>query len=190
MNLQSETPLSLSLQTQTIDYRSLSTFDVVIIDHHQKVLVEDIIAAFPDAVYQLEQELLIYHMIKSPILVVLNTEINHLLEQHLQQCELLNQPHGLLVLLDYTPPTIRAHNTRLSAQDFLPNQPEWQSSTLEASHTKQEAPNIEQIAHKLGLNQIIQKNGQKKHFRYLDSQVLIHLLPFSFIIKDIKIAFT
>lgn len=177
MNLQSEIPMSLSLQVQTIDYRSLSTFDVVIINHSKKVLIEDIIAAYPDAVYQLEQELLCYHMIKSPVLVVLSTAINLLLEQHVQQCELLNKPHGLLALLDYTPPVIRANRTRISAQEYLPNEPVWSLTTVDGDMAQQEPPDIKQIAHTLGRNQIIQKNGQKKHFRYLDPQVLIHLLP-------------
>lgn len=177
MNIQPEKPFSISLQTQTLDARVLSTFDVMIIHHSQTELIEEIHSVFPDSVYSLEQELLRYHMIDSPVMITLSSDISNILELHLQQCELLSRNHGLLALLDYTVPNVRAHTTRISAKEYLPDEFEWQQPTVNSTDIDTFKPNFEQIARILGLNQIIQKGKQKKHFRYLDAQVLIHLLP-------------
>lgn len=177
MNIQLKKPLGLSLQTQTLDFRVLSTFDVILVHHSQTELIAEISTAFPDAVYSLDQELLRYHMIDSPVMITLSSDISNILELHLQQCELLSRHHGILTLLDYTAPNIRARKTRISAKEYLPDDPEWQQlivNTTDVDNSKQDA---KQIASSLGLNQIIQKGCQKKHFRYLDAQVLIHLLP-------------
>ena len=172
-----EKPLSVSLQTQTLDFRAFSTFDVVIIHHRQTELIAEIGNTFPDALYLLEQELLRYHLIDSPIMVVLSAEITNILETHLQECELLSRNHGLLTLIDYTPAEIRANKTRISAQEYLPNEPEWQQSPANTNDVNLFKLDTKQVAHTLSLNQIIQKSGQKKLLRYLDPQVLIHLLP-------------
>lgn len=177
MNIQPEKPLSLSFQTQMLDFRVFSTFDAVIIHHSQTELIKELTSVFPDAVYSLEQELLRYHMIDSPVMITLSSDISNILEVHLQQCELLSCNHGLLALLDYTLPNIRAHKTRISAKEYLPDEPEWQQPIVNATDVDAFKPDAKQIAHLLGLNQIIQKGSQKKHFRYLDAQVLIHLLP-------------
>ncbi|PYE40328.1 hypothetical protein [Psychrobacter fozii] len=177
MTIQPEKPLSVSLQTQTLDARVLSTFDVMIIHHSQTELIGEINSAFPDAIYSLQQELLSYHMIDSPVMVTLSSDISNILEVHLQQCELLSRHHGILSLLDYTAPNIRAYKTRISAKEYLPDDPEWQQPIVNAADVEASKPDAKQIARLLGLNQIIQKGSQKKHFRYLDAQVLIHLLP-------------
>ncbi|MGP4971689.1 hypothetical protein [Psychrobacter aquimaris] len=177
MNIQPKKPLSVSLQTQTLDARVLSTFDVMIVHHNQTELIGEINHAFPDAIYSLQQELLSYHMIDSPVMITLSSDISNTLEVHLQQCEQLSCHHGILTLLDYTPPNIRAHKTRVSAKEYLPDEPEWQQPIVNATDVDAFKPDAKQIAHLLGLNQIIQKGSQKKHFRYLDAQVLIHLLP-------------
>lgn len=177
MNIQPEKPLSISLQTQTLDARVLSTFDVMMVHHSQTELIEEINSVSPDAVYSLEQELLRYHMINSPVMITLSSDISNILEVHLQQCELLSRHHGILTLLDYTAPNTRAHKTRISAKEYLPDEPEWQHSTVNTADIETSKPNVKQVARLLGLNQIIQKGNQKKHFRYLDPQVLIHLLP-------------
>ena len=177
MNIQPEKPLSLSFQTQMLDFRVFSTFDVVIVHHSQTELVKEITSIFPDAICSLEQELLRYHMIDSPVMITLTSDISNILEVHLQRCELLSRHHGLLTLLDYTAPNIRARKARISAKEYLPNEPEWQHSTITTTDIETSKPNVKQIASLLGLNQIIQKGSQKKHFRYLDPQVLIHLLP-------------
>ena len=177
MMTQIEKPLSISLQTQSLDFRVLSTFDVMIVHHNQTELIEEINNAFPDAIYSLQQELLSYHMIDSPVMIALSSDISNILEVHFQQCELLSRHHGILTLLDYTAPNIRAHKTRISAKDYLPDDPEWQQPIVNATDVDASKPDAKQIARLLGLNQIIQKGSQKKHFRYLDAQVLIHLLP-------------
>lgn len=174
---QIEKPLSISLQTQSLDFRVLSTFDVMIVHHSQTELIGEINSAFPDAIHSLQQELLSYHMIDSPVMVTLSPDISNILEVHLQQCELLSCHHGILTLLDYTAPNIRAYKTRISAKDYLPDDPEWQQPIVNATDVDASKPDAKQIARLLGLNQIIQKGSQKKHFRYLDAQVLIHLLP-------------
>lgn len=177
MNIQLDKPLSVNLQTQTLNFRALSTFDVVIIHNSQTEIIAEIGNTFPDAVYSLEQELLRYHMIDSPVMVVLSNETINILEMHLQQCELLSRNHGLLMLLDYTPPNTRAHQTRMSAKEYLPDEIEWQQIGKGINTLDEFKLNAEQIAHTLSFNQIIQKSGKKKYFRYLDAQVLIHLLP-------------
>lgn len=177
MNVQSIKPLSMSLQTQTLDSRVLSTFDVVVIHHSQTELINEISNTFPDAMYSLAQELLRYHLIDSPIMVVLSDDIITILEIHLQQCELLSRHHGILTLLDYTAPNIRAYKTRVSAQEYLPDELEWQQSKNSTNNLHEFKLDAAQIAHTLSLNQVIQKSGKKKHLRYLDAQVLIHLLP-------------
>lgn len=177
MNIQPEKPLSISLQMQMLDFRAFSTFDAVIVHHGQTELIEEINSVFPDAVYSLEQELLRYHMIDSPVMITLSSDISNILEVHLQQCELLSRHHGILTLLDYTAPNIRARKTRISAKEYLPDDPEWQQPIVNATDIEASKPDAKQIARVLGLNQIIQKDSQKKHFRYLDPQVLIHLLP-------------
>ena len=177
MNIQPEKSLSVSLQTQTLDARVLSTFDVMIVHHSQTELIGEINSAFPDAIYSLQQELLSYHMIDSPVMVTLSSDISNILEMHLQQCELLSRHHGILSLLDYTAPNIRAYKTRVSAKEYLPDDPEWQQPIVNATGVEASKPDVKQIARLLELNQIIQKGSQKKHFRYLDAQVLIHLLP-------------
>ncbi|WP_201512424.1 hypothetical protein [Psychrobacter alimentarius] len=177
MNIQPEKPLSISLQTQMLNARVLSTFDVMIVHHSQTELIEEIHSVFPDAIYSLEQELMRYHMIDSPVMVTLSSDISNILEVHLQQCELLSRHHGILTLLDYTAPNIRAYKTRVSAKEYLPDDPEWQQPIVTVTDIEAFKPDTKQIARLLGLNQIIQKGGQKKHFRYLDAQVLIHLLP-------------
>ncbi len=174
---QIEKPLSVSLQTQSLDFRALSTFDVMIVHHSQTELIGEINSAFPDAIYSLQQELLSYHMIDSPVMVTLSPDISNILEVHLQQCELLSRHHGILTLLDYTAPNIRAYKTRVSAKEYLPDDPEWQQPIVNATGVEASKPDVKQIARLLELNQIIQKGSQKKHFRYLDAQVLIHLLP-------------
>ena len=174
---QIEKPPSVSLQTQSLDFRALSTFDVMIVHHSQTELIGEINSAFPDAIHSLQQELLSYHMIDSPVMITLSSDISNIIEVHLQQCELLSRHHGILTLLDYTAPDIRAHNTRISAKEYLPDDPEWQQPIVNATDIEASKPDAKQIARVLGLNQIIQKGGQKKHFRYLDAQVLIHLLP-------------
>lgn len=176
-NIQSDQSININLQTQNLDFRVLSTFDMVIVHHNQTELIDEISTTFPDSVHSLEQELLRYHMIDSPVVVVLNTEIINILETHLQQCELLSLNHGLLTLLDYTPPNIRAYNTRVSAQEYLPDELEWRQSKNSTNSLDEFELDAEQIAHVLSVNQIIQKKGKKKHFRYLDVQVLLHLLP-------------
>lgn len=176
MNIQPEKPLSISLQTQMLNARVLSTFDVMIVHHSQTELIEEIHSVFPDAIYSLEQELMRYHMIDSPVMVTLSSDISNILEVHLQQCELLSRHHGILTLLDYTAPNIRAHKTRISAKEYLPDEPEWQQLTVNTTDIEASKPDAKKIARVLGLNQIIQKGSQKKHFRYLDPQVLIHLL--------------
>lgn len=180
MNSQPEKPLSISLQTQTLDSRVLSTFDVMIVHHGQTELIEEINSVFPDSVYSLEQELLRYHMIDSPVMITLGSDISNVLEMHLQQCELLSRNHGLLALLDYTVPIVRARKTRISAKEYIPDEPEWQQSKVNETDIDPFKPNVKQIAHSLSLNQIVQKGNQKKHFRYLDPQVLIHLLPLKY----------
>ena len=175
MNIQPEKPLSLSFQTQMLDFRVFSTFDVVIVHHSQTELIKGITSVFPDAIYPLEQELLRYHMIDSPVMITLTSDISNILELHLQRCELLSRNHGLLALLDYTAPNVRAHTTRISAKEYLPDEPEWQQSTVSKTNIDTSKLDVKQIAHMLSLNQIIQKGNQKKHFRYLDAQVLIHL---------------
>lgn len=177
MNIQLKKPLGLSLQTQTLDFRVLSTFDVILVHHSQTELIAEISTAFPDAVYSLDQELLRYHMIDSPVMITLSSDISNILELHLQQCELLSRHHGILTLLDYTAPNIRARKTRISAKEYLPDEPEWQQSKNNTNNLDEFKPDTQQVAHTLSLNQIIQKREQKKHFRYLDAQVLIHLLP-------------
>lgn len=177
MNIQPEKPLSISLQTQTLDARVLSTFDVMLVHHSQTELIEEIHSVLPDAVCSLEQKLLRYHMIDSPVMITLTSDISNILELHLQRCELLSRNHGLLALLDYTVPNVRAHTTRISAKEYLPDEFEWQQLTVDTTDIETSKPNVKQIARLLGLNQIIQKGNQKKHFRYLDPQVLIHLLP-------------
>ncbi|WP_025651046.1 MULTISPECIES: hypothetical protein [Psychrobacter] len=177
MNIQPEKSLSVSLQTQTLDARVLSTFDVMIVHHSQTELIGEINSAFPDAIYSLQQELLSYHMIDSPVMVTLSSDISNILEMHLQQCELLSRHHGILSLLDYTAPNIRAYKTRISAKEYLPDEPKWQQPIVNTTDIEASKPDAKQIARLLGLNQIIQKGSQKKHFRYLDAQVLIHLLP-------------
>lgn len=177
MNIQSEKPLSLSLQTQMLDFRVFSTFDVVIVHHSQTELVKEITSIFPDAIYSLEQELLRYHMIDSPVMITLTSDTSNILELHLQRCELLSRNHGLLALLDYTAPNVRSHTTRISAKEYLPDELEWQQSTVSKTDIDTFKLDVKQIAHMLSLNQIIQKGNQKKHLRYLDAQVLIHLLP-------------
>lgn len=177
MTIQPKKPLSVSLQTQTLDARVLSTFDIMIVHHSQTELIDEINSAFPDAIYSLQQELLSYHMIDSPVMVTLSSDISNILEAHLQQCELLSRHHGILSLLDYTAPNIRAYKTRISAKEYLPDDPEWQQLIVNAADVEASKPDAKQISRVLGLNQIIQKGGQKKHFRYLDVQVLIHLLP-------------
>ncbi|MEN6670391.1 hypothetical protein AAJP47_08450 [Psychrobacter sp. B38] len=177
MNIQPEKPLSISLQTQTLDARVLSTFDVIIVHHSQTELISEINSAFPDAIHSLQQELLSYHMIDSPVMVTLSSDISNILEVHLQQCELLSRHHGILTLLDYTAPNIRVHKTRISAKEYLPDDSEWEQSIVTATDIEASKPDTKKIARVLGLNQIIQKGNQKKHFRYLDAQVLIHLLP-------------
>lgn len=177
MNIQPEKPLRLSLQTQTLDARVLSTFDVMIVHHSQTELIGEINSAFPDAIHSLQQELLSYHMIDSPVMVTLSPDISNILEVHLQQCELLSRHHGILTLLDYTAPNIRAYKTRVSAKEYLPDDPEWQQPIVNATGVEASKLDVKQIARLLELNQIIQKGSQKKHFRYLDAQVLIHLLP-------------
>ncbi|WP_010199957.1 hypothetical protein [Psychrobacter sp. PAMC 21119] len=172
---QMEKPLSVSLQTQSLDFRVLSTFDVMIVHHNQTELIEEINSAFPDAIYSLQQELLSYHMIDSPVMITLSSDISNILELHLQQCELLSCHHGILTLLDYTPPNIKANKTRISAAEYLPQLPEWQQS--DTTDEDEWLLGTAQLAKTLGLNQIIQKGGKKKHLRYLDAQVLIHLLP-------------
>lgn len=174
---QIEKPLSVSLQTQSLDFRALSTFDVMIVHHNQTELIEEISTAFPNAIYSLQQELLSYHMIDSPVMITLTSDIINILEAHLQHCELLSCHHGILTLLDYTAPNIRAQKTRISAKEYLPDELEWQQSIVNATDVDASKPDAKQIARLLGLNQIIQKGSQKKHFRYLDAQVLIHLLP-------------
>jgi len=160
-----------------LDARVLSTFDVMLVHHGQTELIEEINSVFPDGVYSLEQELLRYHMIDSPVMITLSSDISNVLEVHLQQCELLSRNHGLLALLDYTVPNVRARKTRISAKEYLPDEPKWQQSIISTTDIDIFKPNVKQIAHMLGLNQVIQKGSQKKHFRYLDAQVLIHLLP-------------
>lgn len=177
MTIQPEKPLSVSSQTQTLDARVLSTFDVMMVHHSQTELIDEINSAFPDAIYSLQQELLSYHMIDSPVMVTLSSDISNILEVHLQQCELLSRHHGILSLLDYTAPNIRAYKTRISAKEYLPDDPEWQQPIVNAADIEASKLDAKQIARLLGLNQIIQKGSQKKHFRYLDAQVLIHLLP-------------
>ena len=177
---QIEKPLSVSLQTQSLDFRALSTFDVMIVHHSQTELIGEINSAFPDAIHSLQQELLSYHMIDSPVMITLSSDISNIIEVHLQQCELLSRHHGILTLLDYTAPNIRAHKTRISAKEYLPDDPEWQQPIVNATDIEASKPDAKQIARVLGLNQIIQKGGQKKHFRYLDAQVLIHLLPLQY----------
>ncbi|WP_201577270.1 hypothetical protein [Psychrobacter okhotskensis] len=179
MNIQPEKPLRLSLQTQTLDARVLSTFDVMIVHHSQTELIGEINSAFPDAIHSLQQELLSYHMIDSPVMITLSSDISNIIEVHLQQCELLSCHHGILTLLDYTAPSIRAEKTRVSAKEYLPDEPEWQQPIVNATDVDALKLDAKQIARLLGLNQIIQKGSQKKHFRYLDAQVLIHLLPLS-----------
>ena len=176
-SIQSDQLISINLQTQTLDFRVLSTFDVVIVHHNQTELIDEISTTFPDSVYSLEQKLLRYHMIDSPVMVVLSTETINILEIHLQQCELLSYNHGLLTLLDYTPPNIRAYKTRVSAKEYLPDELEWQQSKNSTNNLDEFELDAEQIAYVLSLNQIIQKQGKKKHLRYLDAQVLVHLLP-------------
>ena len=176
-DIKSNILLSVSQQTQTLDFRVLSTFDMVIVHHHQTELINEISTTFPDSIYSLEQEILRYHMIDSPVIVVLSNEIINMLEKHLQQCELLSHNHGLLTLLDYTPPNIRAHKTRVSAKGYLPNELGWQQSKNSTNNLDEFELDAEQIAYVLSVNQIIQKQGKKKHLRYLDAQVLIHLLP-------------
>ena len=180
MNIQPEKPLSVSLQTQTLDARVLSTFDIMIVHHSQTELIDEINSAFPDAVHSLQQELLSYHMIDSPVMITLSSDISNILEAHLQQCELISCHHGILTLLDYTAPNIRAHKTRISAKEYLPDDPEWQQPIVNAADVETSKPDAKQISRVLGLNQIIQKGSQKKHFRYLDAQVLIHLLPLQY----------
>lgn len=177
MNIQPEKPLSVSLQTQTLDARVLSTFDVMIVHHSQTELIGEINSAFPDAIHSLQQELLRYHMIDSPVMVMLSPDISNILEVHLQHCELLSRHHGILTLLDYTAPNIRARKTRISAQEYLPDEPEWQQSTASTTDVNSFKLDAKPVASTLSRNQIIQKQGQKKNFRYLDAQVLIHLLP-------------
>lgn len=177
MNIQPEKPLTLSSQTQTLDFRVFSTFDAVIVHHSQTELIEEINSVFPNAIYSLEQEVLRYHMIDSPVMITLSSDISNILELHLQRCELLSRNHGLLALLDYTEPNVKAHTTRISAKEYLPDEPEWQHSTITTTDVETSKPNVKQIARLLGLNQIIQKGSQKKHFRYLDAQVIVHLLP-------------
>ena len=177
MTIQPEKPLSVSLQTQTLDARVLSTFDVMIVHHSQTELIGEINSAFPDAIHSLQQELLSYHMIDSPVMVTLSSDISNILEMHLQQCELLSRHHGILTLLDYTAPNIRAYKIRISAKEYLPDEPEWQQPIVNTTDVEASKPDAKQIARLLGLNQIIQKSGQKKLLRYLDPQVLIHLLP-------------
>ncbi len=167
--------LTMTPQPNELDYRAFSTFDVAIIHHRQTELIEQISNLYPDAVYTLEQELLSYHMIDSPVMITLTSDIINILEAHLQHCELLSRNNGLLALLDYTPPNIRANKTRISAAEYLPQLPEWQQS--DTTDEDEWLLDTAQLAKTLGLNQIIQKGRQKKHFRYLDSQVLIHLLP-------------
>ena len=174
---QIEKPPSVSLQTQSLDFRALSTFDVMIVHHSQTELIGEINSAFPDAIHSLQQELLSYHMIDSPVMITLSSDISNIIEVHLQQCELLSCHHGILTLLDYTAPNIRAEKTRVSAKEYLPDYPEWQQPIVNATDVDAFKPDAKQIARLLGLNQIIQKGSQKKHFRYLDAQVLIHLLP-------------
>lgn len=173
------TPILLTMtpQPNDLDYRAFSTFDVAIIHHRQTELIEQISNLHPDAVYTLEQELLRYHMIDSPVMITLSSDISNILEVHLQQCELLSHSHGLLALLDYTAPNRRAHQTRMSAKEYLPDEIEWQQIDKDINALENFKLNAEQIAYTLSLNQIIQKSGKKKHFRYLDAQVLIHLLP-------------
>ena len=175
MNMQLEKPLRLRLHTQTLDSRALSTFDIILVHHSQTELIREISTAFPDAVYSLEQELLRYHMIDSPVMIMLTSDIINILEAHLQHCELLSRNNGLIALLDYTPPNIRANKTRISAAEYLPQLPEWQQS--DTTDEDKWLLDTAQLAKTLGLNQIIQKGSKKKHFRYLDMQVLIHLLP-------------
>ncbi|MBE0444809.1 hypothetical protein [Psychrobacter sp. FME5] len=177
MNIQPKKTLSVSLQTQSLDFRALSTFDVMMVHHSQTELIEEINSAFPDAIHSLQQELLSYHMIDSPVMITLISDILNILEVHLQQCELLSHSHGLLALLDYTAPNRRAHQTRMSAKEYLPDEIEWQQIDKDINALENFKLNAEQIAYTLSLNQIIQKSGKKKHFRYLDAQVLIHLLP-------------
>ncbi|HCI75226.1 MULTISPECIES: hypothetical protein [unclassified Psychrobacter] len=177
MNIQPEKPLSVSLQTQTLDARVLSTFDVMIVHYSQTELIGEINSTFPDAIHSLQQELLSYHMIDSPVIVTLSPDISNILEVHLQECELLSRNHGLLTLIDYTPAEIRANKTRISAQEYLPNEPEWQQSPATTNDLNLFKLDTKQVAHTLSLNQIIYKGGKKKHLRYLDAQVLIHLLP-------------
>ena len=175
MNIQPEKTLSVSLQTQTLDFRVLSTFDVILVHHSQTELIEEISTAFPNAIYSLEQELLSYHMIVSPVMITLTSDIINILEAHLQHCELLSRNNGLFALLDYTPPNIRANKTRISAAEYLPQLPEWQQ--LDITDENEWLLDTVQLAKTLGFNQIIQKGGKKKNLRYLDAQVLIHLLP-------------
>ena len=172
--------LTMTPQPNELDYRAFSTFDVAIIHHRQTELIEQISNLYPDAVYTLEQELLRYHMIDSPVMITLSSDISNILEAHLQRSELLSRNNGLLALLDYTPPNIRANKTRISAAEYLPQLPEWQQPIVNATDVDASKPDAKQIARLLGMNQIIQKGSQKKHFRYLDAQVLIHLLPLQY----------
>ena len=173
--MQLEKPLRLRLHTQTLDSRALSTFDIILVHHSQTELIREISTAFPDAVYSLEQELLRYHMIDSPVMIMLTSDIINILEAHLQHCELLSRNNGLIALLDYTPSNIRAHKTRISAAEYLPQLPEWQQS--DTTDEDKWLVDTAQLARTLGFHQIIQKGSKKKHLRYLDAQVLIHLLP-------------
>lgn len=176
-NIKPDHLISVNLQTRNIDFRALNTFDVVIIHQSQSDLINEISVDYPNSVYSLEQELLRYHMIDTPVMVVLSDEIINILQTHLQQCELLSHSHGLLVLLDYTPPNIRGYQTRMSAKEYLPDEVKWQQTDKDINALEEFKLNAEQISYTLSLNQIIQKSGKKKHFRYLDAQVLIHLLP-------------
>ncbi|WP_201581130.1 hypothetical protein [Psychrobacter glacincola] len=161
MNIQPEKPLSVSLQTQTLDARVLSTFDVMIVHYSQTELIGEINSTFPDAIHSLQQELLSYHMIDSPVIVTLSPDISNILEVHLQECELLSRNHGLLTLIDYTPAEIRANKTRISAQEYLPNEPEWQQSPATTNDLNLFKLDTKQVAHTLSLNQIIYKGGKK-----------------------------
>lgn len=189
MNKTPPSTLTLNRQKQALDFRAINTFDALIVHHNQKQLINTIKEEYPKAVFRLDQDLLRYHMIDSPVMIAIedNSDISLIIEAHINNCELLDTDNGLLALLDYTPAQRRINKTRISAYEFLPDSylaQHTQSSDLEADLDQNRIDtwmlDMGSIAGKLSRNQIIQLGGQKKHLRYLDPQVLIHFLSLGY----------
>lgn len=154
---------------QEVDFCVLQTFDLAIVHHTDSSLLQALQASCPQVVFSLEQDILLERMIYSPYAVQLTQDSVTVLHEHIEECNRLEEKHGLLVLLDYTDLHTRHATVLASGEAYLP-------PLSKTTQLKQRLFEADNVVSRLAKNQIVSFGKQKKHLRYLDPHVLVHMV--------------